>query len=122
MAKILVADDQTDLLEMIRTTLGMSGHEVIAVADGELALRAAAEFGPDLIIVDAHMPGLSGPEVCARLQAEAGLRGAPILLISGMASTEEIQAALEAGALEYLRKPFELSHLIERVDALLTEA
>ncbi len=68
------------------------------------------------------MPLLSGFEVCELLQADETFRDIRILLISDMANNEEIQAGLKAGAREYIRKPFELGHLIQRVDALLTEA
>ena len=122
MPKILIADDQPDLREMIRLSLSLSGYHVLTAPDGHVALEVAAGFGPDLIIVDARMPGPSGPALCARLHDLAATHGAPILLISGMADCAEIQAALEAGAREYLRKPFELNHLLDRVDALLHQA
>lgn len=120
--KILIAEDQSDLREMIALTLRMAGHEVAAETDGQAALRTAQETHPDLIILDVHMPLLSGFEVCQLLQADETSRDIRILLISGMANNEEIQAGLNAGAREYIRKPFELGHFIQRVDALLTEA
>lgn len=119
MSKILIADDQADLREMIQLGLSLSGHQVFAAPDGDVALQAAADFSPDLIIMDAQMPGPGSRALCAQLQ---GLHNTPILLISGMADSAEIQAALQAGAREYLRKPFELHDLLERVKALLEEA
>lgn len=121
-SKILVAEDQTDLREMIALTLRMAGHEVSAEPDGQAALRTAQQIHPDLIILDVHMPLLTGFEVCQLLQADETLRDVRILLISAMANDEEIQAGLNAGAHEWIRKPFELGHLIQRVDALLTES
>src|SRR5690554_1262208 len=122
MPRILIADDQSDLLEMIRLSLSLSGHEVLTAPDGDAALQAAADFWPDLIIVDAQMPGPGGPALCARLHELGAAQDTPILLISGMADCAEIQAALAAGAQEYLRKPFELNDLLQRVDALLSQA
>jgi len=118
--KILIAEDQSDLREMIASTLRMAGHEVAAEPDGEAALRTAQQIHPDLIIMDVHMPLLSGFEVCAQLKADKAFLDVRILLISGMANNQEIQAGLNAGAQEYIRKPFELGHF-QRVDALLTE-
>lgn len=119
MQKILVAEDQTELREMISLTLELAGYHVNTAPDGEAALQGATDFHPDLIIMDVHMPGLSGTEVCQRLQNSQSLQGTPVLLMSGMASNEEIQTAFAAGAHEYIRKPFELDQLIKRVDALL---
>jgi DNA-binding response OmpR family regulator len=120
MQKILVAEDQSDLREMIGLTLSMAGYQVNTAPDGEAALREAAQFQPDLIILDVHMPGLSGCQVCAELQKESDLQRIPVLLMSGQASNEEIHTGLEAGAQEYIRKPFELNQLIERVGVLLS--
>lgn len=122
MSKILIAEDQNDLREMMTLTLEFAGHLVASAADGEAAVLRAREFQPDLIIMDVHMPLLDGCQVCEQIKSDETLKQTPILLISGMANAEEIQAGLQAGAQEYMRKPFELNHLIERVDALLTEA
>ncbi|UYN90536.1 MAG: response regulator transcription factor [Anaerolineales bacterium] len=120
MPKILVVDDQPELLEMIRAGLSLSGYQVCAASSGQAALYAASHFWPDLVIMDVNMPGLSGPALCAKLNQAAGAQ-MPILLISAMATAEELQATLQAGAHEYLRKPFELGQLLQRVDALLSE-
>lgn len=120
MSKILIAEDQSDLREMMGLTLEMAGYQVSTAPDGEAALRGASEFQPDLIIMDVHMPGLTGCEVCAQLLSLGILPHIPVLLISGMANNEEIQSALASGAHEYIRKPFELDHLISRVDTLLS--
>lgn len=118
-AKILVAEDQEDLREMISATLRLAGHRVTSVPDGEAALRLAQQSQPDLIILDMHMPLLTGWQVCEKLRADQSLRSTPILLISGLANDDEIRAGLLAGAQEYIRKPFELSQLMQRVEALL---
>jgi two-component system response regulator RpaA len=119
MSKILIAEDQNDLREMMGLMLQMAGYQISQAPDGEAALAAAAEFQPDLIIMDMHMPGLTGCEVCAKLQNLEALQNIPVLLISGAANQDEIHAGFDAGVQEYLRKPFELSHLIQRVDAML---
>jgi DNA-binding response OmpR family regulator len=120
--KILVAEDQTDLREMIAFTLQLAGHEVISAADGQEAIAQAKESRPDLIILDLHMPRLTGYQVCEKLKARDEFSETPILIISAKGNSDEVQAGLDAGAQEYIRKPFELDHLMQRVDALLTNA
>lgn len=122
MTKILIADDHPELREMIRLSLSMSGYQVETAPDGHAALEAAVDSWPDLFIVDARMPGPSGPALCAQLHDLAPAEGTPILLISGLAECAEIQAALQAGAQEFLRKPFELDDLLQRIDSLLHQA
>jgi DNA-binding response OmpR family regulator len=119
---ILVAEDQTDLRDMITASLELSGHRVIATSDGQQAIEQAEEQHPDLIILDLHMPRVNGFEVCERLKAQETFRRVPILIMSAGGSREQIRASLDAGAQEYLAKPFDLDHLIQRVDALLTTA
>lgn len=121
MPKILIVDDQPELLEMIRAGLSLAGYKVRTAPDGQAALQAAAQFWPDLVIMDVNMSGLSGAALCAQLRQLAGTRQVPILLISAMATAEQLQATLQAGAREYLRKPFEIGHLLQRVDALLSQ-
>lgn len=122
MPNILLAEDQTDLRDMITTSLELSGHRVIATSDGQEAIEQAEEQRPDLIILDLHMPRVNGFEVCERLKAQETFRRIPILIMSAGGSREQIRASLNAGAQEYLAKPFDLDHLIKRVDALLTAA
>ncbi|MCL4257400.1 MAG: response regulator transcription factor [Anaerolineales bacterium] len=121
MPKVLIVDDQPELLEMMRAGLNLSGHQVCAASSGQAAMYAASHFWPDLVIMDVNMPGLSGAALCAELRHLAGANKMPILLISSMATAEQLQATLQAGAREYLRKPFEIGHLLQRVDALLSQ-
>lgn len=117
--KILVAEDQADLREMIATSLAIAGHQVIPAVDGQEAVEQAEKTKPDLILLDLNMPRLDGSQVCAHLKAKDEFRNVPILIMSG-GSPELIEASLQAGAFECLQKPFELDHLIRRVEALLT--
>lgn len=119
MPKVLVVDDQAELREMMQAGLLLSGYQVRTAAEGAGALNAAALFAPDLIVLDFNLPGLHGPALCARLRQQA--EQASILLISGCASPAEVHASLQAGAREYLRKPFELERLLTRIGALLSE-
>ncbi|MEX1071858.1 MAG: response regulator [Anaerolineales bacterium] len=121
-SRILIAEDQTDLREMIATSLELSGHSVISTSDGQQAVEQAEQLRPDLIILDLNMPRLDGHQVCARLKAQDKFQRVPILIISAYGSPDLIEASIRLGALEFISKPFELDHLIRRVDALLTNA
>lgn len=120
--KILVAEDQEDLRDMIAHTLRLSGYEVVATEDGEGAVRQAKKINPDLIILDYELPRLNGRQVCRRLKALDTFTNTPIVIISSYGNPRYMEASLEAGAEEFIRKPFELDHLIQRVDTLLAAA
>ena len=122
MPKILLAEDQVDLREMIALTLRLSGYEVLATEDGEQAFQQATASLPDLIILDLEMPFLNGWEVCRRLKARQDFASTPVVIISSHGDPVEIENSLNAGAREFIQKPFELNHLIGRVAALLTES
>src|SRR3990172_6633748 len=119
-SKILIAEDQDDLREMIAHTLRLSGYEVVAAQDGEHAFQQATKTNPDLIILDYELPRLNGRQVCKRLKALDTFTNTPIVIISSYGNPRYMEASLEAGAEEFIRKPFELDHLIQRVDTLLT--
>jgi two-component system alkaline phosphatase synthesis response regulator PhoP len=119
MSKILIAEDQDDLREMIAQTLQLSGYEVVSSQDGEHAYQQAKSLQPDLIILDYELPGLNGRQVCKKLKSLDAFTETPIVMISSYGNQRYLERSLEAGAKEFIRKPFELSHLIERVDSLL---
>jgi DNA-binding response OmpR family regulator len=122
MPKILLAEDQVDLREMIALTLRLSGYEVLETEDGKQAYREAKASLPDLLILDLEMPFLRGSEVCRRLKARQDFAGTPVVIMSSHGGPMEIEDSLNAGAREYIRKPFKLDHLMERVATLLTES
>lgn len=111
-----------DLREMIAFTLRLAGHQVVAAADGEKALEQAQDTLPDLIILDLHMPRMTGYEVCQRLKALEDFKETPVIIISAKGNPDEIQAGIDAGATEYIRKPFPIESLTQRVEALLNAA
>ena len=117
--KILIAEDQDDLREMIAHTLRLSGYEVVSAKNGERAVQLATKINPDLIILDYELPRLNGRQVCKRLKALETFTNTPIVIISSYGNPRYMEASLEAGAEEFIRKPFELDHLIQRVDTLL---
>jgi len=117
---ILVAEDQTDIRDLIVMNLQHAGHEVDAVADGRAALASQAEQASDLLILDLMMPGLDGLEVCKALRARG--RATPILMLTAKSTELDRVLGLELGADDYLTKPFSMAELLARVKALLRRA
>lgn len=122
MARILIAEDQTDLREMIAFTLRLAGHQVVTTADGQEAFLQAQDTFPDLIILDIHMPRMTGHEVCQQLKCLQDFEHTPVIMLSARGNPDEIKAGFDAGAADYIQKPFPIEQLTQRVDALLPAA
>lgn len=119
-AQILVAEDQTDIRDLLVMNLQQAGYEVTAVADGMAALASQNELSSDLLILDLMMPGMDGLEVCKALRARG--RSTPILMLTAKSTELDRVLGLELGADDYLTKPFSLAELLARVKALLRRA
>ena len=119
MARILIAEDEPDIRELVAFTLRFAGHEVTATSNGEEALHKAAEIIPDIILMDVRMPKMTGYDACRAMKADPALRDIPVVFLSAKGQDAEIQTGLEAGAEEYLLKPFAPDQLTERVKAIL---
>lgn len=115
-ARILVADDEKDLLETVGYAFRREGFEVECVGDGEAALAAARGGAYDLVILDVMMPMLSGIDVCRTLRSESDL---PILMLTAKDAELDRVLGLELGADDYVTKPFSMAELVSRVRALL---
>lgn len=113
--KILIADDDPQLVRALRITLGAKGYEVVTAADGAAAIAAAIEVHPDAYLLDLGMPQLDGIEV---IQAIRGWSKAPIVVVSGRAGASDKVAALDAGADDYVTKPFSIEELLARIRAV----
>jgi pilus assembly protein CpaE len=121
MARILVIDDDSEYLEMINLLLQRAGHQVALSAEGEEGLAMALAETPDLVILDVMMPGVTGYEICRRLRSEPETACVPIIILTARGQPVDRDAALEAGADEYLSKPVTMTELVERVEALLAD-
>lgn len=119
--KILIVDDEVDLVETVRFSLEMEGFTVLVSGDGEDALKQARKENPDLIILDIMLPKLDGYKVCRLLKFDERYKHIPILMLT--AKTQEKDKALgkEIGADEYITKPFEMDELMEKVTSYVSK-
>jgi DNA-binding response OmpR family regulator len=116
---VLVADDDPDILQLVSLRLERSGYEVMAAQDGEQALTAALERTPDLALLDVMMPKLDGYEVTARLRSNERTRHMPVILLTARVQEADVARGIEAGADDYVKKPFSTHELRDRVQAAL---
>lgn len=122
MAKILIAEDEPDIRDLVRFTLEFAGHQVTAARDGQEALELAPLVQPDLIMMDVRMPRMTGYDACLNMKKNPTLAHIPVVFLSAKGQEAEIRTGLDAGAVEYLLKPFAPSELVERVASLLSQA
>ena len=114
--RVLVVEDDVSIADVLRRTLRQEGHEVRSAGDGVEAHEIAADFVPDLVVLDLGLPKLDGVEVLKRLRAESDV---PILILTARTETEDRVEGLDTGADDYLVKPFERKELLARMRALL---
>jgi adenylate cyclase len=116
---ILAVDDEPATRALLRKLLKAQGYDVVEAADGESALQAVAEHAPDLVCLDVMMPELGGVEVCQRLRRQPEHAGLPIILLTALDRPEDKTRGLEAGANDFLSKPFDVSELAARLRSML---
>jgi DNA-binding response OmpR family regulator len=117
--KVLVADDDRDLLELIGFALTQAGFLVVKAPDGPSAVRAFDAEAPDLVVLDINMPGASGFQVCEAIRARSSV---PVMMLTVRSEEEDLVKALDLGADDYLTKPFSPRTLLARIKALLRRA
>ncbi|MFC0194932.1 response regulator transcription factor [Aureimonas pseudogalii] len=119
---ILVVDDSPDTLRMLTDAIEQTGATVLVALDGEQALAIAGHVTPDVVLMDAVMPGMGGFETTRRLKADAALRHVPVIFMTGLTETEHIVEGLEAGGVDYVTKPIVPDELLARMRVHLTNA
>ena len=116
---VLIADDDPDIRALVGFRLERAGCNVMRAADGEEALRLAEQQTPDICVLDVMMPKLDGLGVTRALRGEAATESVPILLLTARAGDEDVARGIDAGADDYLRKPFSPQELADRVEQVL---
>lgn len=119
MSKILVVDDEKDIVDLLSLHLQREGHEVHSVGHGLSVVPAAISFEPDLIVLDLMLPGIDGVQVHKRLRSDTRTRHIPVIMLTAKAQTHDRIAGLESGADDYLTKPFSPRELMLRINAVL---
>ena len=120
MKKILVVDDQKDNVFVLEERLTREGFEVLSAYDGPTCLTLASEESPDLILLDVMMPGMSGFEVCKKLSTNEETKLIPVLLVTALTEAEDLKEGFQAGAFDYIKKPFNRIELIARIKSALS--
>ncbi len=117
--RILLVDDEPNLVKIISRRLAAEGFEVSVATDGEAALERARTEKPDLILLDVMMPKLSGYEVCRQLKQDVRYKTIPILMLTALAQQSDEEFGLEVGADAYMRKPFKTQQLLDKINELI---
>jgi DNA-binding response OmpR family regulator len=118
----LVVDDSPETLRLLTDALDSAGMTVMVAMDGAAAMRIVDQITPDIILLDAVMPGIDGFETCRRLKRDAGLSNVPVIFMTGLAETEHIVHGLEAGGVDYVTKPIVIVEMLARIRVHLANA
>jgi len=121
MTKIVIAEDEPDIRDLITFTLRFAGFEVIAGTNGEEGYELAKKEKPDLVMMDVRMPKMTGYEACRKIKADPEIAHIPVIFLSAKGQESEIQTGLDAGADEYLLKPFAPGDLTDRIRSVLSK-
>ncbi len=117
---VLVVEDDPTILQLLEVNFEMEGFTVLRAEDGAIGLESARTNGPDIIVSDVMMPNMSGLEMVSELKADPDTAAIPVILLSAKAQGSDVRHGLDAGADDYVTKPFEPLDLIDRVNALLS--
>lgn len=117
--KLLIVDDEKDIVDLVAYNLEKEGHEVLKAYDGERALQIVRAKTPDLVILDLMLPGIQGLEVCKRLRRDPATAAVPIIMLTAKGEEVDKVLGLEVGADDYVTKPFSVKELVARVKAVL---
>lgn len=118
MSKILIVDDDQQATELLERFVAMNGHQATSINRSSQAIELANSFNPDIIMVDLMMPDINGFELCALLRAESKFAETPIIVLSALEDVRSKTQAIQAGATEFIAKPFDIVNLTERIDKL----
>lgn len=118
--KILLVEDEPDIIRLVKFTLEQKNFEVVATSNGLAAIEIASTEKPDLILLDVMMPVINGYETCGRLKKNEKTKDIPVIILSAKAQKKEVDRALKAGAADFIAKPFSPRELREKIEKILT--
>src|SRR3954451_6893120 len=118
----LVVDDSPETLRLLTDALDGAGMTVMGALDGAAAMRIVEQITPDIVLLDAVMPGMDGFETCRRLKRDPGLGDVPVIFMTGLSETEHIVRGLEAGGVDYVTKPIVIEEMLARIRVHLANA
>lgn len=121
-AKILLVDDEPDLLSTVSYRLKFAHFAVVTASNGQEALEKAASERPDLILLDTNMPIMNGHEVLRQLRADPELRDIPVIMLTARAAADDISTASSLGIADYVTKPFDFNELMQKIKAIVDSA
>ena len=119
MTKIMVVDDDEDFTNLYKTTLKMAGYDTTAVNQSPFAIEMAYLVKPDIFLVDLMMPDIDGFQLCGMIKEDPVLKNIPVIIVTALTDTESKKVAMDAGADNYLTKPFHINELKARIQSLL---
>jgi DNA-binding response OmpR family regulator len=119
MSKVLIADDDPDILDLVAFKLEQAGHHLVTAGDGITALAEARREPPDVVVLDVSMPGMSGLDICRELRADPATAAIPVILLTARAQEADVEAGFDVGADDYVTKPFSPRELVSRVAVVL---
>ncbi len=119
---VVLVEDDDDLRRILALSLTSAGYEVQSEADGAAGLEAVQRLAPDLVILDSALPYLDGPDVCRRLRSDPTTAAVSIVIVTGRSSSDDLQRGLDAGADDYVVKPFSPDQLLGRIEAVLARS
>ena len=118
--KILLVEDEPDIIRLVKFTLEQRNFEVVATSNGLAAIEIASTEKPDLILLDVMMPVINGYDTCVRLKKNEKTKDIPVIILSAKAQKKEVDRALKAGAADFIAKPFSPRELREKIEKTLT--
>lgn len=120
-AKILIVEDEKDVLELIRYNLEKAGYRTDTAVTGKLALEKTLEFKPDLILLDLMLPEMDGLQVCDNLKSSSQTAGIPVIMLTAKSTAEDVIRGFEMDADDYITKPFSPRNLLARIQTVLNQ-
>jgi DNA-binding response OmpR family regulator len=119
--KILVVDDDKNIVDFVQNLLNLSGYDATIAVDGRSAITKAREILPNLILLDIMMPNLNGIDTCHIIKDDAGLKSIPVIMLTSLSQMNDIEKAFAAGASDYMTKPFDAQRLLQKIKKHLGE-